>query len=56
VAEAIETRGSETFADLADEYIDRRAKKKSGREDIRLLLGSPHKKKTGKVPHVPLVK
>ena len=25
-------------------------------EDIRLLNGSPHKKKTGKTPHVPIVK
>ena len=57
MADKIETRRAETFAELADEYIERHAKKKkSGREDIRLLLGSPHKKKTGKVPHVPLVK
>ena len=57
MADKIETRRAETFAELADEYIERHAKKKkSGREDIRLLLGSAHKKKTGKVPHVPLVK
>ncbi len=38
------------------EYIERHAsKKRSGREDIRLLNGSPHKKKTGKKPHVGLV-
>lgn len=42
--------------DLAKEYSERHAKKKrSGREDVRLLNGSPHKKKTGKRPHVPLV-
>lgn len=53
----IEERRAETFADLAREYIDRHAsKKRSGREDIRLLNGSPHKRKTGKQPHVPLVK
>jgi integrase len=52
-----EERRAETFADLADEYIERHAKhKRSGREDIRLLNGSPHKKKTGKTPHVPIVK
>jgi hypothetical protein len=29
---------------LAEEYIERHAsKKRSGREDIRLLKGSPHK-------------
>jgi integrase len=55
-AEKIEARRAETFAELADEYIARHAsKKRSGREDIRLLKGSPHKKKTGKKPHVPLV-
>jgi len=42
---------------LADEYIERHAsKKRSGREDVRILKGSPHKKRTGKKPHVPLVK
>ena len=52
----IEERRAETFAELAREYIERHAsKKRSGREDIRLLNGSPHKKKTGKQPHVPLV-
>ena len=46
-----------TFADLAAEYVERHAKqKRSGKEDIRLLYGSPHKKRTGKKPHVPLVK
>jgi integrase len=51
-----EERRAETFADLAREYIDRHAKhKRSGDEDIRILLGSPHKKRTGKKPHVPLV-
>lgn len=49
-------RRAETFADLAREYIERHAsKKRSGDEDIRLLNGSPHKKKTGKKPHVGLV-
>jgi Arm DNA-binding domain len=52
----IEERRAETFAELAREYIERHAsKKRSGREDVRLLDGSPHKKKTGKKPHVPLV-
>ena len=47
----IEERRAETFAELAREYIERHAsKKRSGREDIRLLNGSPHKKKTGKRP------
>jgi len=49
-------RRAETFADLAREYIERHAsKKRSGREDIRLLNGSPHKNMTGKKPHVGLV-
>jgi integrase len=52
----IADRRAETFADLSREYIERHAsKKRSGREDIRLLNGSPHKKRTGKKPHVPLV-
>jgi integrase len=52
----IEERQAETFADLAREYIERHAKhKRSGDEDIRILLGSPHKKRTGKKRHVPLV-
>jgi integrase len=56
-AEKIEARRAETFAELATEYIEGHAsKKRSGREDIRLLNGSPHKKKTGKTPHVPIVK
>ncbi len=51
-----EDRRAETFADLAREYIERHAsKKRSGHEDVRLLHGSPQKKRTGKVPHVPLV-
>ena len=55
--EKAEARRAETFAELADEYIERHAsKKRSGREDVRILKGSPHKKKTGKRPHVPLVK
>jgi integrase len=50
-------RVAETFADLAKEYGERHAKhKRSGKEDLRLLFGSPHKKRTGKTPHVPLVK
>jgi integrase len=56
-AEKIDARRAETFAELADDYIARHAsKKRSGREDVRLLKGSAHKKKTGKTPHVPLVK
>jgi integrase len=53
----IEERQAETFADLAKEYVDHHAVfKKRGDEDRRLLYGSPHKKRTGKVPHVPIVK
>jgi integrase len=53
----IDGRQAETFSDLAAHYIERHAnKKRSGREDIRILNGSPHKKRTGKRPHVPLVK
>jgi integrase len=56
-AEKIEARRAETFAELATEYIEQHAKhKRSGHEDVRLLNGSPHKKKTGKTPHVPIVK
>jgi integrase len=52
-----EERNAETFAELAREYAERHAKfKRSGREDLRLLYGSPHKKKTGKRPHEPIVK
>jgi integrase len=52
----IAERQAETFGDLSREYIERHAsKKRSGREDIRLLNGSPHKKRTGKKPHIPLV-
>ncbi len=52
----IDARQAETFAELADEYIKHHAaKKRSGREDIRILKGSPHRKRTGKRPHVPLV-
>ena len=52
----VQERRAETFAELAREYVERHAKhKRSGREDIRLLYGSPHKKKTGKRPHEPLV-
>jgi integrase len=55
-AQKIEARQAETFAELAREYIERHAsKKRSGQEDIRILNGSPHKKKTGKKPHEPLV-
>jgi hypothetical protein len=55
--EKADARRAETFAELADEYIERHAsKKRSGREDVRILKGSPHKKRTGKKPHVPLVK
>ena len=53
----IQERQAETFADLAKEYVDHHAVfKKRGDEDRRLLYGSPHKKRTGKVPHVPIVK
>lgn len=50
-------RRADTFADLAHEYVERHAKhKRSGREDSRILYGSPQKKKTGKRPHEALVK
>ena len=56
-AAKIDARSAETFHDLAREYADHHAKfKKSGREDVRLLYGSAQKKRTGKVPHVALVK
>ena len=55
-AQKIEARQAETFAGLAAEYINFHAsKKRSGREDVRILRGSPHKKRTGKTPHVPIV-
>jgi integrase len=55
-AEKVEARRAETFSELATAYIDRHAtRKRSGHEDIRLLHGSPHKKRTGKTPHVPIV-
>jgi len=48
---------AETFADLAKEYMERHGKfKRSWREDQRMLYGSPHKKRTGKRPHVPIVR
>jgi integrase len=53
----IEARRAETFEDLAREYVENHAKfKKRGDEDRRVLYGSPQKKRTGKRPHVPLVK
>lgn len=52
-----EDRRAETFADLAREDAELHAKfKRSGREDLRLLYGSPHKRKTGERPHEPIVK
>ena len=55
-AAKIEARHAETFADLAKEYVEHHAKfKKRGDEDQRMLYGSPHKKRTGKRPHVPIV-
>jgi len=55
-AEKIEARRAETFAELASEYIEHHAsKRRSGHEDVRILHGSPHKKRTGKRPHVGLV-
>lgn len=56
-AKKIEARHAETFSDLAKDYAEHHAKfKKRGDEDIRLLFGSLQKKRTGKTPHVPLVK
>lgn len=53
----IQVRHAETFSDLAKDYMEYHARfKKRGDEDRRLLFGSPHKKRTGKTPHVPLVK
>ncbi|MGE3342856.1 MAG: tyrosine-type recombinase/integrase [Vicinamibacterales bacterium] len=48
-------REAGTFAELAHEYIERHAKKhkRSWKEDLH---GSTHKKKTGKRPHLGLVK
>lgn len=52
-----EARRAETFAELAKAYIENHAKfKKRGDEDRRVLYGSPHKKRTGRRPHMPLVK
>jgi hypothetical protein len=56
-AAKIAARRAETFDDLAKEYVEHHAKfKKRGDEDRRLLFGSPQKKRTGKTPHVPLVR
>jgi integrase len=51
-------REAGTFAELAHDYIEKHAKKRkrSWKEDHRLLYGSEQKKRTGKQPHVPLVK
>jgi integrase len=52
VAEARQRRAAHTFADLCDRYLEDHAKpkKRSWRDDERLLLGSNHKKRTGKRP------
>ncbi len=56
-AAKVAARRAETFAELAAEYIENHAKfKKRGDEDRRVLYGSPHKKRTGKRPHIGLVK
>lgn len=49
--------GIKTFRELARTYIDEyaRPRKRSWREDERLLFGSTHRKKTGKVRYVSLV-
>jgi integrase len=49
---------AKTFADLATDYLEKHAKKRkrSWPEDARILNGSPHKKRTGKRPHIGLVK
>ena len=51
-------REAGTFTELANEYIEKHAKKRkrSWQEDYRILYGSPHKKRTGKRPHASLVK
>jgi integrase len=52
-----QSRNAETFDDLAKMYVEYHAQfKKRGDEDRRLLFGSPQKKRTGKRPHVPLVR
>jgi integrase len=50
-------REAGTFAELANDYIEKHAtkRKRSWTEDYRLLYGSEQKKKTGKRPHIPLV-
>ena len=56
-AAKVEARHTETFTDLAKEYVENHAKfKKRGDEDRRVLYGSPHKKRTGKRPHTPIVR
>jgi hypothetical protein len=56
-AAKIEARRAETFAELAKEYVENHARfTKRSNEDRRVLYGSPHKKRTGKRPHMPLVK
>ena len=53
----IEARRAETFADLAREYMARHGNfNTSADEDRRMLYGSPQKKPTEKIAHVPIVK
>jgi hypothetical protein len=49
---------AKTFADLATDYLEKHAKKRkrSWRENARILNGSPHKKRTGKRLRLGLVK
>lgn len=49
--------GQRTFQELARHYIDAHARprKRSWRQDERILFGSAHNKKTGKERYIPLV-
>ena len=53
----LEARRQRHSEDLAKEYVENHAKfKNRGDEDRRVLYRSPHKNRTGKRPHTPLVK
>lgn len=57
-AAKVADRQGKTFSDLATDYIEKYAmkRKRSWKEDYRLLYGSPHKRKTGKRPYKALTK
>jgi integrase len=54
----LDAEAAQTFSELATDFIDNYAKrrKRSWKDDQRILFGSPQKKKTKKRPHVSLVK